>query len=78
MLSGDTSSLRARSVRLRTKFIAAFVVQTLFITLLAVGIEEWRIRSGRGSPTSDYLIVGVTALVVAFLFASVAARLIIR
>jgi len=65
-------------VRLRTKFIAAFVVQAFFITLLAVAIEEWRIRAGRGSPASDYILVGVAALIVAFLFAAVAAKLIIR
>ena len=78
MLTSDTSPRRALSVRLRTKFIAAFVVQAFFITLLAVAIEEWRIRAGRGSPASDYLLVGVIALIVAFLFAAVAARLIIR
>jgi len=65
-------------VRLRTKFIAAFVVQAFFITLLAVAIEEWRIRAGRGSPASDYILVGITALIVAFLFAAVATKLIIR
>ncbi|PYQ51777.1 MAG: methyl-accepting chemotaxis protein [Acidobacteria bacterium] len=65
-------------MRLRTKFIAAFVVQAFFITLLAVAIEEWRIRAGRGSPASDYILVGVAALIVAFLFAAVAAKLIIR
>jgi len=78
MLTSDTSPRRALSVRLRTKFIAAFVVQAFFITLLAVAIEEWRIRAGRGSPASDYILVGVIALIVAFLFAAVAARLIIR
>ena len=78
MLSSDTSPRRALSVRLRTKFIAAFLVQAFFITLLAVAIEEWRIRAGRGSPASDYILVGVAALIVAFLFAAVAAKLIIR
>ena len=78
MLNSDTSSPRARTLRLRTKFIAAFVVQTIFITLLTVGIEEWRIRSGRGSPVSDYLLVGVIALIVALMLALVAAKLIIR
>ena len=78
MLTSDTSSPRARTLRLRTKFIAAFVVQTIFITLLTVGIEEWRIRSGRGSPVSDYLLVGVVALIVALMLALVAAKLIIR
>jgi methyl-accepting chemotaxis protein len=65
-------------VRLRTKFIAAFVVQALFITLLTVGIEQWRFRTGHGSPVSDYMLVGVISLVVAFLLAAVAAKLIIR
>lgn len=78
MLSGDTPSLRARSVRLRTKFVAAFVVQALFITLLTVAIEQWRLEHGRGSLISDYLVVGVAALIVAFALASVAARLIIH
>ncbi len=78
MLSGDGASPRARPVRLRTKFVAAFVVQTLLITLMAVGIEHWRVRSGRGSPLSDYFVVGVFALVVAFILASLTTRLIIR
>src|SRR5437870_11811725 len=78
MLTSDNSTRRALTVRLRTKFIAAFVVQAFFITLLAVAIEEWRIRAGRGSPASDYILVGVAALIVAFLFAAVAAKLIIR
>jgi methyl-accepting chemotaxis protein len=78
MLTSDTTTRRARTLRLRTKFIAAFVVQAFFVTLLTVAIEEWRIRSGRGSPVSDYMIVGVIALVVALLLGFVAARLIIR
>ncbi|HYS54088.1 MAG TPA: methyl-accepting chemotaxis protein [Thermoanaerobaculia bacterium] len=78
MPTSDTSTRRALTVRLRTKFIAAFVVQAFFITLLAVAIEEWRIRAGRGSPASDYILVGITALIVAFLFAAVATKLIIR
>src|SRR5437660_12235282 len=78
MLISDNSTRRTLTVRLRTKFIAAFVVQAFFITRLAVAIEEWRIRAGRGSPASDYILVGVAALIVAFLFAAVAAKLIIR
>jgi len=78
MLSGDSASLRTRTVRLRTKFIGAFIVQTLFITLMTVGIEQWRVLSGRGSLLSDYFVVGLVALLVAFAFASIAARLIIR
>src|SRR5712691_2364469 len=78
MLSSDTASLRARSVRLRTKFVAAFVVLTLFITLMTVGIEQWRVLSGRGSLLSDYFVVGLVALLMAFAFATLAARVIIR
>ena len=78
MLSGDTPSLRTRAVRLRTKFIAAFIVQTLFITLMTVGIEQWRVLSGRGSLVSDYFVVGVICIVVAFAFAVLAARLLIQ
>ncbi len=77
MLSGDIAS-RTRPARLRTKFIAAFVVQTLVIALLTVGIEQWRVLSGRGSPLSDFLVVGMVALIVAVALAAVAARLIIR
>src|SRR2546428_365341 len=78
MLTSDNSTRRALTVRLRRKFIAAFVVQAFFTPLRAVAIEEWRIRAGRGSPASDYILVGVAALIVAFLFAAVAANLIIR
>lgn len=78
MLSGEPASLRTRSVRLRTKFVAVFIVQTLFITLMTVGIEQWRVLSGRGSLLSDYFVVGIVAIVVAFAFAAVAARVLIR
>ena len=78
MLSGDTPSIRTGTVRLRTKFVAAFLVQALFITLMTVGIEQWRVFSGRGSLISDYIFVGLIALVVSFLFAFFAAQLIIR
>ncbi|HUJ14031.1 MAG TPA: methyl-accepting chemotaxis protein [Thermoanaerobaculia bacterium] len=78
MLSGDTPPVRTRAVRLRTKFVAAFVVQTFFITLITVGIEEWRVVSGRGSLVSDYLVVGLIALAVSLAFGWLAAQLIIR
>jgi methyl-accepting chemotaxis protein len=65
-------------MRLRTKFIAAFVLQTLLVTALTVGIEQWRIRSGHGSAAFDYLIVAIVAIVFAFVFALIASRLIIR
>ncbi len=78
MLSGDTPSLRTRAVRLRTKFVAAFIVQTLFITLMTVGIEQWRVFSGRGSLLSDYFVVGLVAVLVSFAFATLAARLLIQ
>ncbi|HEX9405704.1 MAG TPA: methyl-accepting chemotaxis protein, partial [Thermoanaerobaculia bacterium] len=78
MLSGDTPSLRTRAVRLRTKFVAAFIVQTLFITLMTVGIEQWRVFSGRGSLLSDYFVVGLVAVLVSFAFATLAAKLLIQ
>jgi methyl-accepting chemotaxis protein len=78
MLSGDTPTLRTRAVRLRTKFIAAFIVQTLFITLMTVGTERWRALSGRGSLLSDYFVVGIVALVITLAMATLAARLLIR
>ena len=78
MLSGDTPSQRTRALRLRTKFVIAFLVQTLFITLMTVGIEQWRSANGRGSLVSDYIVVGVIALLVSFVFSFLAAQLIIR
>ncbi|HKB78371.1 MAG TPA: methyl-accepting chemotaxis protein [Thermoanaerobaculia bacterium] len=78
MLSGESASPRARPVRLRTKFVAAFVVQTLLITLLAVGLEQWRIHSGRGSAFTDYLLVGLVALAVALVLGFFTSGVIIR
>jgi len=78
MLSGDAASPRARPVRLRTKFVAAFVIQTLLITLMVIGIEQWRIRGGRASTISDYFVIELFALILALALASFAARLIIR
>src|SRR6266550_2954088 len=78
MLSGDTPPLRSRAVRLRTKFVIAFLVQTLFITAMTVGIEQWRVFSGRGSLFSDYFVVALIALLVSFVFSFLAAQLIIR
>lgn len=76
MLSGDAVS--SRTARLRTKFVAAFVVQTLFVTALTFAIEQWRIQTGHGSAVSDWLFVATVAVVFAFAFALLAARLIIR
>ena len=45
---------------------------------MTVGIEQWRVLSGRGSLLSDYFVVGIVAIVVAFVFATVAARVLIR
>ena len=78
MLSGGTPPSRTGAVRLRTKFVSAFVVQALFITLMTVGIEQWRVISGRGSIVSDYLFVGLIAIAVALAFGWLAAQLIIR
>ena len=78
MLSGDTPALRGRALRLRTKFVLAFLVQTLFITAMTVGIEQWRVFSGRGSLFSDYFVVALIALLVSFVFSFLAAQLIIR
>jgi methyl-accepting chemotaxis protein len=78
MLSGDTPPLRSRAVRLRTKFVIAFLVQTVFITAMTVGIEQWRVVSGRGSLLSDYFVVALIALLVSFVFSFLAAQLIIR
>lgn len=78
MLSGDTPSSRTGAVRLRTKFVSAFVVQALFITLMTVGIEQWRVISGRGSLVSDYVFVGLIAIAVSLAFGWLAAQLIIR
>ena len=45
---------------------------------MTVGIEQWRVLSGRGSLVSDYFVVGVICIVVAFAFAVLAARLLIQ
>jgi len=78
MLSGDTPPQRAGGLRLRTKFVIAFLAQTVFITLMTVGIEQWRIANGSGSLFSDYIVVGLIAVVVSFIFSFLAAQLIIR
>ncbi len=45
---------------------------------MTVGIEQWRVFSGRGSLLSDYFVVGLVAVLVSFAFATLAARLLIQ
>jgi methyl-accepting chemotaxis protein len=75
MLSGDPASLRARRASLRTRFIVAFALQGLLITILIVVIEEW--RTGRGAHWTD-VGVALLALVIAVALGSVGARVIVR
>jgi hypothetical protein len=45
MLSGAPTEHPRNRVGLRPKFILAFVVQTIIITLLIVGFVQWRVRN---------------------------------
>src|SRR4051812_20695916 len=45
MPSGPPSELSSRRIGLRPKFVLAFVLQTIVIALLIVGLEQWRVRS---------------------------------
>jgi methyl-accepting chemotaxis protein len=45
MLSGTPTELPRRRAGLRPKFVVAFVLQTIVIALLIVGLEQWRVRS---------------------------------
>src|SRR5437763_10540992 len=44
MLSGDTTQLTSQRVGLRPKLVLAFVLQTIVIALLIVGLGQWRVR----------------------------------
>jgi methyl-accepting chemotaxis protein len=44
MLSHPTSELSTRRIGLRPKFVLAFVLQTIVVALLIVGLEQWRVR----------------------------------
>jgi len=45
MLSGDTTTPPRSRVGLRPKVVMAFAIQTLIVTLLIIGFEQWRVRS---------------------------------
>ena len=45
MLSGARAQLPRYRVGLRPKFVLAFVLQTIIIALLIVGLEQWRVRN---------------------------------
>jgi len=45
MPSGLPSDLSRRRIGLRPKFVLAFVLQTIVVALLIVGLEQWRVRS---------------------------------
>ncbi len=44
MLSHPPSELSTRRIGLRPKFVLAFVLQTIVVALLIVGLEQWRVR----------------------------------
>jgi len=45
MLSGSSNEPPRNRIGLRPKFVLAFVLQTVVIALLIVGLEQWRVRS---------------------------------
>jgi len=45
MLSGSSTEPSRNRIGLRPKFVLAFVLQTIVIALLIVGLEQWRVRT---------------------------------
>jgi methyl-accepting chemotaxis protein len=45
MLAGSPTELPRNRIGLRPKFVLAFVLQTIIIALLIVGLEQWRVRT---------------------------------
>ncbi len=45
MVSSIPSELPRRRLGLRPKLVLAFVLQTIIITLLIIGVEQWRVRN---------------------------------
>jgi methyl-accepting chemotaxis protein len=45
MLSGNRTTLTRNRAGLRPKFVLAFVLQTIVIALLIVGLEQWRVHA---------------------------------
>jgi methyl-accepting chemotaxis protein len=45
MLSGSSNEPPRNRIGLRPKFVLAFVLQTIVIALLIVGLEQWRVRA---------------------------------